>query len=244
MPDVVTVALGGDREQRAVARAAGLLATAYGAEVTAARPADDRLLRWALDPANRDGVMALAVPDDDSRSAAWQLATAVPTPLLLVPSQAVVPPRLRRVLLPLDGTVEASDAVAPIGARLQGHGVGLVVLHVFDADTVPAHWDQSVHAARDFAEEFRLRSRLDADARLEIRSGVASADVLAVAREAGCDLVVLAWCQSLDDGRAATTRAIVSASHLPVLLVARRRATADVEAVAQVDDPSRLVLGR
>ena len=68
-------------------------------------------------------------------------------PVVLVPAAARGRrPQIRRVLVPLDGTAESAAAVAETVEQFARAGVDLVVLHVFDAETVPRFWDQAAHA--------------------------------------------------------------------------------------------------
>ena len=57
--------------------------------------------------------------------------------VLVPPGAKVRRPAIRRVLLPLDGTPESAVAVADTMGLLACAGVDLIVLHVFDAATVP-----------------------------------------------------------------------------------------------------------
>jgi hypothetical protein len=68
----------------------------------------------------------------------WQhVARQSAKPVVLVPAGARdQPPRIRRVPLPLDGTARSASAVAGTAERLAHGGAELVVLHVFDIETV------------------------------------------------------------------------------------------------------------
>ena len=141
-------------------------------------------------------------------------------PVVLVPPGAKVRrPAISRVLLPLDGTPESAAAVAGTMGLLARAGVDLVVLHVFDAATVPRFWDQAAHAHRAWAEEFLARNAAAAGARLELRSGSPGEQVVEVAGAEQADLIALGWSQHLDAGRSRTVRRSVLHAGVPVLLV-------------------------
>jgi hypothetical protein len=125
----------------------------------------------------------------------------------------------RRVLLPLDGTAESAAAVAGAVEQFAGAGVDLVVLHVFDAETVPRFWDQAAHAGRAWAEEFLARYCAQPGVRLELRTGVAGEHVLDVAEAERADMIAFGWSQQLDPGRARTIRRAVLDAVVPVMLV-------------------------
>ena len=151
----------------------------------------------------------------------WQrVAQRSGKPVVLVPAGARgAPPRITRVLLPLDGTAQSAEAVAVTAGRLARAGVELVVVHVFGSGTVPMFWDQHAHEGRAWAEEFLARYCAQPGARLELRSGPAAEHVLDVAMSERADLIALAWSQRLDAGRAAMVRHVVRSSDVPVLLV-------------------------
>ena len=66
-------------------------------------------------------------------------------PLVVVPPVPRDPPPagLHRVLVPLDGTPTAAQAVQQATGWFASSGVEVVALHVFDATTVPRFWDRS-----------------------------------------------------------------------------------------------------
>ncbi len=139
-------------------------------------------------------------------------------PVLVVPDGAG--PSIRRALIPLEGSAESSEPVADTLERLHAAGVELVVLHVFDASTVPRFWDQSAHADASYASSFASRWCDQPAAALHLRRGAAPEVVADVARSEEVDLIALAWTQDLSPGRAAVVRAALAAE-VPVLLVPR-----------------------
>lgn len=150
----------------------------------------------------------------------WSVVGMADKPVVLVPPGARLPrPDVTRALLPLDGTEESAIAVAYIVHMLDKAGVDLVVLHVFDATTVPRYWDQHAHAQRAWTDEFLSRSRTPTGARLELRSGTAGELVVRVAMTEDVDIIALGWSRTTASGRAQTVRASVLEAPVPVLLV-------------------------
>jgi len=151
----------------------------------------------------------------------WQrVAQQSAKPVVLVPAGARdQTPRIRRVLLPLDGTAQSASAVADAAERLARAGAELVVLHVFDAQTVPKFWDQHAHAGQAWGQEFLARYCALPGARLELRSGAAAEHVVEVAGTEQADMITLAWSQQLEPGRALVVRRAVLDAGVPVMLV-------------------------
>jgi nucleotide-binding universal stress UspA family protein len=86
---------------------------------------------------------------------------------------------------------------------------------------VPAFSDHDPHATRAWEQEFLSRSMPTPHDRVTLvrRLGVAADDVVAVARETGADLIVLAWSQDLSPGRARVVSETLAHSDIPVLLL-------------------------
>ena len=94
-----------------------------------------------------------------------------------------------------------------------------MVLHVFDAQTVPKFWDQHAHAGQAWGQEFLARYCALPRARLELRSGAAAEHVVKVAGAEQADMIALAWSQRLEPGRALVVRRAVLDAGVPVMLV-------------------------
>jgi hypothetical protein len=142
-------------------------------------------------------------------------------PIVLVPvdSRAIASERISRILVPLDGTPESAETVAETVALFAFSGAEIVVLHVFDATTVPKFWDQEVHARKSWREEFLARYCSHPDVRLELRTGSPGESIRDVAATEQADLIALSWAQKLSPGRARTVRAAVAQSNTPILLL-------------------------
>jgi nucleotide-binding universal stress UspA family protein len=126
---------------------------------------------------------------------------------------------ITRVLIPLDGTPESAAAVSQTIRLLAGAGVDLVVLHVFDATTVPKFWDQPAHAEQAWQEEFLARYCDQPGVRLQLRSGVPAEHILDVATTEHVDLIGLGWSQQPSQARAQTLRQTLRDAPVPVLVV-------------------------
>ena len=220
----VLAVLGRDGEG-SVTQTAEVIARLAGGQVRPLRLAADlsgeraarQVMRALHQPATVTGVLA----GDDRSRPLWQpVAQRSVKPVVLVPAGArQLPRRIRRVLLPLDGTARSAAAVAETAERFARGGAELVVLHVFDAQTVPKFWNQHAHAGQAWEQEFLARYCALPGARLELRSGAASEHVVKVAGAEQADMIALAWSQQLEPGRAAAVRRTVRDAEVPVMLV-------------------------
>lgn len=227
MTDVtgVLAVLGPRDTGSAVAETAAAIARLVGGEVRLLRLAGDlnprhtaaQAIRALHEPRILIGVLA---GDEMSRPLWQRVAQHSPKPVVLVPAGAPSrSPQIGRVLLPLDGTARSAAAVAPTAERLARGGAELVVLHVFDAETVPKFWDQQAHAGQAWTEEFLARYCSLPGSRLELRRGTAAEHVAKVARAEQADMIALAWSQHLDPGRASVVLRTVLEAEVPVILV-------------------------
>jgi len=200
-----------------------------------ARRAAGQVLRALHSP----GTLLVVLAGDESSQPIWRrVVQRSARPVILVPAAAEGGrPEIRRVLLPLDGTAQSAAAVAETVELFARAGVDLVVLHVFDADTVPRFWDQAAHARRAWAEEFLARYCAQPGARLELRSGVAGEHVLDVAEAERADMIALGWSQQLAPGRARTVRRTVLDAVVPVMLVPMASERRDVRHCPQAEPP-------
>lgn len=217
----VTAVLERDADEQ-VAAAARVVATLLGADTSTLHLAEvDQSDRAAavLEALTAAGTVGAALTARGPHPVCWDVITHVDVPLLVVPEHSErVLGGLARVLLPLDGSVETAAAVSGVARRALQEGASVVAVHVFDASTVPAFWDQPAHTHRHWTGEF-LRRNLPEPVELDLRSGRPAEEVLAEADDSGADLVVIAWAQDLGAGRAATVRRALTAGRTPVLLV-------------------------
>jgi hypothetical protein len=165
-------------------------------------------------------VLAVLARDERPRPIWRRVAHRSARPVVLVPAAARGRrPEIRRVLLPLDGTAKSAAAVAGAVEQFARAGVDLVVLHVFDAETVPRFWDQAAHAGQAWAEEFLARYCAQPGVRLELRTGVAGEHVLDVAAAERADMIAPGWSQQLGPGRVRTVGRALLDAVIPVMLV-------------------------
>lgn len=167
-------------------------------------------------------------------SVAARLITAIDKPLIVVPPEAHFPATLGRVLVPLDGTEETTEALRRTIHLACRPGVHVVALHVHGADSLPLFEDQTQHEHECWVEEFLARyCPCPGDVELEIRVGAPGEQVVRVAEEIEADLIMLGWCRNLSPGHAAVVRETLERGSTPVLLVpvepGRGRAEATLE---------------
>ncbi|RDI55222.1 universal stress protein [Nocardia mexicana] len=180
---------------------------------------DDEYLRALSAPDVALGVIAV----DGS---GWDIVRRSGKPVVLV-SERVCPGRaIKRVLVPLDGTDESAHAVAESVRLFRAVGAEIIVLHVFDAGTVPGYWDQAAHAREAWEHEFLARyctPHFPGPApALTLRTGQPGENVVDVAAE-HADMIILGWSQNLESGRARTVRKTVAEAAVPVMLVPQAR---------------------
>lgn len=153
----------------------------------------------------------------------WRVAAATTKPVVLVPPGAALNHlHVERVLVPLDGSQEVADVMGPTAGLLRRAGVELVVLHVFEPDTVPAFWDQRAHANEAWTRAFAARSGAPPDTRTELRRGSPALQVVRTAVLEDVDLIAFGWTGAISAGRAQTVRGSVAAAPMPILLQQRR----------------------
>jgi nucleotide-binding universal stress UspA family protein len=154
-------------------------------------------------------------------STALEVVTTTRKPVFAIPPELPTEFALRRVLVPLQGSLSTSYApYAALDAPGAEH-IEVVILHVFEEDALPAFSDQPQHEWETFSKEFLARySRWPFErVQLEMRIGLPAQHVLPVARETNCDLIALAWAQELAPGRASIVRETLGQGGIPVLLV-------------------------
>jgi nucleotide-binding universal stress UspA family protein len=215
----------GRGDEGPVTGTADVIARLAGGQVRPLRLAADlspgRAASQVIRALHQPGTVTGVLPGDERRRQLWQpVAQRSAKPVVLVPAGARrLPRRIRRVLLPLDGTARSAAAAAEAAERFARGGAELVVLHVFDAVTVPKFWDQHAHASQAWEQEFLARYCALPGVRLELRSGVAAEHMAKVAGAEQADMIALAWSQRLDPGRAAAVRQTILEAEVPVMLI-------------------------
>jgi nucleotide-binding universal stress UspA family protein len=216
--EVVHVKEDGDAAARAAAEAAGVpFRTTRGPTVRA-------LIRAA-----RSGDVSVLVLGARGRPrgprpaghTALEVIASLTKPLLVVPPDLPDPYTIASVLVPLDATRATAAALRWTIKLACTRGLKVLVLHVYDEDSIPSFDDQTQHETDAWVNEFVARycpPGLDS-LKIELRVGVPAEHVLDVAEQARVDLIALGWAQDLRPGRAAVVREVVACSRIPVLLV-------------------------
>ncbi|HTY72090.1 MAG TPA: universal stress protein [Actinomycetes bacterium] len=217
-PSVVSLEPSG--RSRQVGRAADALAAALGMAVEhRGVPAGSSLPDLLADCVDR----IVVLPHSPSRPdpVLMDRVGRVSAPVLLVPTgpRYVAPERVSCVLVPLDASLRSARTVAETVELFAASGAEIVVLHVFEAETVPRFWDQPVHARRSWGEEFLARYCDQPGARVELRAGVTGEHIRDVADRERADVITLGWAQDTSPGRARTVRSTLRGAHVPVLLL-------------------------
>lgn len=145
-------------------------------------------------------------------STALAVVTSCSRPVIVVPPVGRAAPILRKVLVPLEGTVSTSldpRSIIELGGNSR---IEIVALHV----------DEDGSAPEDDAFLRRFCPWGIGFVTLEKRTGKREDLIPAVADELGCDLIALGWAQELAPGRAEVVRATLERSPLPVMLIPAR----------------------
>jgi nucleotide-binding universal stress UspA family protein len=152
---------------------------------------------------------------------ALEVISRIPKPVAVVPPHAHPPERIDRILVPLEGTSESSHALDETIKLARRRRLEVLVLHVHSPATVPAFSNHEPHATLAWEREFLSRHISAPHGRITLlrRLGVPADDVVAVARETGPDLIVLAWSQDLTPGRARVVSETLAHTDTPVLLL-------------------------
>jgi nucleotide-binding universal stress UspA family protein len=150
------------------------------------------------------------------------LADTVDKPIVVVPPEAAPAERIGTVLLAMEGTpAKARGVKRAVELSCLAADVELIVVHVDDEESIPSFSDQVAHEAQAYAEEFLARYLHNAPrARLELRVGVASDEILDLTTSTGADLVAIGWPRTPGEEGGAVAREVLDRSHVPVLLIA------------------------
>jgi nucleotide-binding universal stress UspA family protein len=149
--------------------------------------------------------------------------------------------RIRRILLPLDGTPSTAAAIAPIGELARSLRAQLDIVLVGEAHPVhvpplvepgammpPRYMDQPHHEWQAFSEEFLQRFvgaighfPPDVPTRLFLSAGEPAPEILRVAVELESDVIVLVWHGELSERHGAVFGEVVRNAPCPVLVLRR-----------------------
>jgi nucleotide-binding universal stress UspA family protein len=211
----VHVRVNGERVARSEAEAAGIpLQVDEGdpVERLAAASEEEDVVALVL------GARGIPPGPRPAGSTAVALITSVRKPVVVVPPDMAGPARVRRLLVPLEGTWETSSAPHVVVGRARQEELDVVCLHV--RETVPPFADQPKYEAEAWAEEFLARYWPGPGVpRLETRIGLPRESVLTVADDVDADAILLGWSQALVPGRAPVVREVLERGRRPVALV-------------------------
>jgi nucleotide-binding universal stress UspA family protein len=164
-----------------------------------------------------------------------ELITQAPGPLVLVPPRTGLEEwRLRRILVPHDGTPTTGYAVRPAMTLAARAGAELVILHVArpgashptepGSMTTPRYIDQPQHEWPAWLREFRerlcaMKPVETVAARTLLATGEPGEEILRHTALLEIDLVVLGWRGSLEGTRAATMKEVIREAKAPILIL-------------------------
>jgi len=201
------------------------LARAFGAPLReVSGPAVEEIIAAAGQP----DVVALAIGargvhggPQPAGHTALEVITRVRKPVAVVPPHAQPRRKITRIVVPLEGTSESSQALEDTIRLAYRRRLEVVVLHVFSPATVPAFADHEPHATEDWEHEFLSRHIATPHDRVSLQRwlGFPADDIVAVAHENSADLIVLAWSQDLGPGRARVISQTLARSMIPMLLI-------------------------
>jgi nucleotide-binding universal stress UspA family protein len=209
------------------------------------RPAADpaeAIVRAAGEKNGRGIIMALhADPGSDSGLEPFNetVLREMRCPILLIPHERLPAEwRLRRVVLPHDGSPEIGRAIRPAVRLAERARATLLVLHVSGAGkppqepgtlTAPHYIDQPQHEWPAWAGEFLERvaalcgKPVDVPMEMFVASGEPGPEVVRFTREHQGDLVVLPWHCCLAPHHALTLRAIMRDPPCPLVMLPAER---------------------
>lgn len=161
---------------------------------------------------------------------AGELLRRARRPLLLVRPGMRLFERLRRVLVPLEGSPTSSEAMRAADDAFCRRGREIVMLHVLTSAPPgergslagPRLVDQEHYDIPAWQDEFRLRFSQCPEGgrhRVLLRVGDPAATIAAEAREGAADLLVVQFNGSFEGGRGAVVRELIAAAPCPLLVV-------------------------
>jgi len=148
---------------------------------------------------------------------ATQLLEGSSKPVLVVPFEPRLRP-LRRVLVPIEGSVESVEPVPGLLRPVLEQGLEVVAVHVLTSGTAPAMLDHPDWGLEPWGSEF-LERYLPEASDIDLRTGPVGRHIVAAAENAEADMVVLTWSRVLSAGRATVVREVLEHCSVPILLV-------------------------
>ncbi len=199
------------------------IAAAHGVPLTVVDlPAETAIVESAGEPDVDFVVLALhrePIGGHEAGHTALAVFAQTTKPVLVVPPRAPLRDTFKRVIVPLDGTRAVSSRVSSTIRVLASSGFDVVVLHVFDAKTVPRFLDSAADL-RMWADEFVRRNIPRLEGRLEVRSGDVVTQAVDLAAAEGADMIVLVWRQDDVAGeRGQVMKRLLVEARRPVMLI-------------------------
>lgn len=145
------------------------------------------------------------------------LIERAPCPIVVVPPADRPFRRLRRILVPVEGSEVPAGALGRALTPFAEAGVGIVSVHVFTESTTPSFWE-GWNDSELWRAEFGAR-HAPPGAALELRTGDVCAEVVDAAADLDIDLVAVEWNQDLSPGHARVIRTLLDRLDMPILLV-------------------------
>jgi nucleotide-binding universal stress UspA family protein len=144
---------------------------------------------------------------------------------------------LKRILVPLEGSPSASEAMRYTEEHFCERGREIVVLHVATADrqsepgsmTAPRMVDQEQYEWSEWHQEFGMRFAacpLGGRHRTVVKAGPPAETIVAEATAGKTDLLVVAWSQKLGAGRARQVKRLIERAPCALLFVPAARPVA------------------
>jgi nucleotide-binding universal stress UspA family protein len=189
-------------------------------------------------------ILAIRIREDASTHDDAQSLDAVGQQVLekVTCSILIVPPerdmsgwRLRRELLPQDGTPGCASVLATVIEHATRRGIENLVLRVAGANVgqpaepgslaTPRYVDHPQYEWEAWGREFLDRltgmgaNATGAGLRLLMASGEPAAEILRVAQEEGVDMIILPWHCEFGSGRARMIKAVLHGAACPVLML-------------------------
>jgi nucleotide-binding universal stress UspA family protein len=201
------------------------LAAALGAPLReVSGPPTEQIIAAAADPevaALTLGARGVHGGPQPAGHTALKVITRVHKPVAVVPPHAHPRPRLTRILVPLEGTRDSSEALQDTIRLAHRRQLEILVLHVYSPATLPAFANHEPHATAAWDSEFLSRHIPTPHDRVSLQRqlGHPADDTIAVAHEHSADLIVLAWSQNLEPGHARVVSQTLADSDIPVLLI-------------------------
>ena len=173
---------------------------------------------------------ARATPAPGIGRTALALLGRLDVPMLVVRPGMRAVERLRRLVVPLEGSPSASAAMQHADDAFCARGREIVMLHVVTSDSplepgslpAPRIVDQEHYEWAAWQEEFTMRFSQCVEGgrhRVCVRVGDPAKAIIREVRDLDAELVVISWRGSLARDRAPVVRALLESSPCPVYLV-------------------------